>query len=98
MANATLSPESRRGGAYGGKAALLTLGRANQSAPPSQVEEALAIARRLLDAGADPNRAAAIDGFLLLPVPLTKTLSGASGAGLTLSYDVDSGKLTLEER
>jgi hypothetical protein len=49
-------------------------------------------------AGADPNRAAAIDGFLLLPVPLTKTLTGPGGAGLTLSYDVDSGSLTLEER
>jgi ankyrin repeat protein len=56
VANATLGPEMRRGGAYGGKAALLTLGRANKPAPASQVEEALAIARRLLDAGADPNR------------------------------------------
>ena len=56
MANATLSPDSRRGGAYGGKAALLTLGRGNESALPSQLEQALEITRTLLDAGADPNR------------------------------------------
>lgn len=56
VANANLGPERRRGGAYGGKAALLTLGRRNQPVVPSQVEEALAIVRRLLDAGADPNR------------------------------------------
>ncbi len=56
VANAMLGPDFRRGGAYGGKAALLTLGRVDKPAPASQVEEALAIARRLLDAGADPNR------------------------------------------
>jgi len=55
VANAMLGPDFRRGGAYGGKAALLTLGRADKQAPPTQVEEALTIARRLLDAGADPN-------------------------------------------
>jgi ankyrin repeat protein len=55
VANAMLGPDVRRGGAYGGKAALLTLGRVDKSAPASQVEEALAITRRLLDAGADPN-------------------------------------------
>ena len=43
VANATLGPDFRRGGAYGGKAALLTLGRVNKAAPASQVEEALAI-------------------------------------------------------
>lgn len=56
VANATLTPDFRRGGAYGGKAALLTLGRAEKAAPASQVQEALTIVRRLLDAGADPNR------------------------------------------
>jgi ankyrin repeat protein len=56
VANATLGPEFRRGGAYGGKAALLTLGKAAGPAPASEVEEGLAIARRLLDGGADPNR------------------------------------------
>lgn len=56
VADATLGPDFRRGGAYGGKAALLTLGRIDKPAPASQVEEALAIARRLLDAEADPNR------------------------------------------
>ena len=56
VANAMLGPDLRRGGAYGGKAALLTLGRVNKAAPASQVEEALSIARSLLAAGADPNR------------------------------------------
>jgi ankyrin repeat protein len=56
VANASMGPGLRRGGAYGGKAALLTLGKADKSATPSQAEEALAIVRRLLDAGADPNR------------------------------------------
>lgn len=56
VADATLGPELRRGGAYGGKAALLTLGRLDKAAPASELEQALAIARRLLDAGADPNR------------------------------------------
>ena len=56
VANAMLGPDFRRGGAYGGKAALLTLGKVDKAAPASQVEEALAIARRLLDDGADPDR------------------------------------------
>lgn len=56
VANATVGPDFRRGGAYGGKAALLTLGRADRQAPATQLEEALAIVRRLLDDGADPNR------------------------------------------
>ena len=56
VANAMLGPESRKGGAYGGKSALLTLGTVDKAAPASQVQEALAIARRLLDAGADPNQ------------------------------------------
>jgi ankyrin repeat protein len=56
VANAAVSPEFRRGGAYGGKAALLTLSKADKTASVSQLEEALAIVARLLDLGADPNR------------------------------------------
>ncbi|HYI94128.1 MAG TPA: ankyrin repeat domain-containing protein [Bryobacteraceae bacterium] len=56
VANAMLGPDLRRGGAYGGKAALLTLGRVDKAAPASQVDEALSIASKLLAAGADPNR------------------------------------------
>ena len=56
VANATLGPDYRRGGAYGGKAALLTLGKADKAAPASELEKALTIARRLLEAGADPNQ------------------------------------------
>jgi ankyrin repeat protein len=56
VANAALGPEHRRGGAYGGKAALLSLGRSPGEATASRLEEALTIVRRLLDAGADPNR------------------------------------------
>jgi hypothetical protein len=48
-------------------------------------------------AGSDPNRGVAVDGFFLLPVPLTQTLTGPNGARLTISYNVDSGKLTLED-
>ena len=49
-------------------------------------------------AGSDPTRGVSVDGFFLLPVPLTQTLSGPNGARLTLSaYDVEHGKLTLEE-
>ncbi len=56
VANATLGLEFRRGGAYGGKAALLTIGRADALAPKSDIEDGLAITRLLLDGGADPNR------------------------------------------
>jgi ankyrin repeat protein len=56
VANAMLGPDFRRGGAYGGKAALLTLGRVEKPAPASELESALIIVRRLLDAGADPNQ------------------------------------------
>ncbi len=48
-------------------------------------------------AGSDPTRNIAVDGFLLLPVPLTQTLTTKDGARLTLQYDVEHGKLTLEE-
>jgi ankyrin repeat protein len=56
VANAALGLEFRRGGAYGGKAALLSIGRADGVAPKSDIEDGLAIVRRLLDDGADPNR------------------------------------------
>lgn len=56
VANAALGPEYRRGGAYGGKSALLTVGKADGTAPASRLEEALAIVARILDAGGDPNQ------------------------------------------
>jgi hypothetical protein len=49
-------------------------------------------------AGRDPGRGVAVDGFFLLPVPLTQTLTGPNGARLTIAYDVEHGKLTLEDR
>jgi ankyrin repeat protein len=56
VAHAALGAESRRGSAYGRNPALLSLGGAEKEAAAGSVEEALAIAGRLLDAGADPNR------------------------------------------
>lgn len=56
VANASLGPEFRRGGAYGGKSALLTIGKADAQAPASQLEDALTITRRILEGGGDPNR------------------------------------------
>lgn len=55
VANAMLGPDHRRGGAYGGKPALLALGKTDNQAPAGEVDAAMTIARRLLDAGADPN-------------------------------------------
>jgi ankyrin repeat protein len=55
VANATIGAELRKGGAYGRNAALLSLGGADKAAPPVTVDAALAIAQRLLEAGADPN-------------------------------------------
>jgi ankyrin repeat protein len=55
VANVALGPEFRRGGAYGRNAALLSLGRTGE-ARAYTVEDALAIVKLLLDAGADPNR------------------------------------------
>jgi hypothetical protein len=46
--------------------------------------------------GADSQRSAAIDGFLLLPAKLIKTYSGPGGS-LILTYDIDAGHLTVEE-
>jgi hypothetical protein len=47
-------------------------------------------------AGADPQRAAAIDGFLLLPAVLTRSFSGPDGS-LVLTYDINLGRLSIEE-
>jgi hypothetical protein len=52
---------------------------------------------RLEYAGTDPARAALVDGFLLLPARITSTLTAPGGHVLTLIYDIDSGKLALEE-
>ncbi len=46
--------------------------------------------------GADPQRAAAIDGFLLMPAKLSRTFSGPGGS-LTLTYSIDTGQLNIEE-
>jgi hypothetical protein len=48
--------------------------------------------------GSDPARAALIDGFLILPARLTRTLVAPDGRSLTLTYDIESGKLALEEK
>jgi ankyrin repeat protein len=56
VANATLGAAFRRGGAYRGNQALLSLGPAGTRAPNESLEPALAIVKRLLDAGGDPNR------------------------------------------
>ena len=48
-------------------------------------------------AGSDPARAALIDGFLVLPARMTRTLVTPDGHMLTLTYDIESGKLTFEE-
>jgi hypothetical protein len=53
---------------------------------------------RLEYAGSDPARAALIDGFLLLPARLTKTLVAPDEHTLTITYDIESSKLTLEEK
>jgi hypothetical protein len=53
---------------------------------------------RLEYAGSDPARTALIDGFLLLPARMTKTLVAPDGHLLTITYDIESGKLTLEEK
>jgi hypothetical protein len=49
-------------------------------------------------AGADPARKIALDGFLLTPARLTKKLEAQDGRMLTLTYDVDTGQFTMEEK
>ena len=48
-------------------------------------------------AGTDPTRAAAIDGFLLMPAALSKHFTGPEG-DLILIYDVNLGQLRIEEQ
>jgi hypothetical protein len=47
-------------------------------------------------AGTDPQRSAAIDGFLLMPVKLTRSFNGPGGS-LVLTYDIDLGQLSIQE-
>ncbi|HEY9528266.1 MAG TPA: hypothetical protein VIR02_14325, partial [Anaerolineales bacterium] len=47
--------------------------------------------------GADPARAAAIDGFLLMPAKLTRSFTGPGGT-LVVTYDIDLGQLSIEEQ
>jgi hypothetical protein len=50
-------------------------------------------------AGTDLTRTVALDGFLLVPAQLTKTLDAPQGGRtLTLLYDIESGRFTMEER
>ena len=49
-------------------------------------------------AGTDPTRKVALDGFLLVPAQLTKTLEAPNGATLTLTYDIDTGQFIIEEK
>jgi hypothetical protein len=47
-------------------------------------------------AGADPQRAAAIDGFLLMPAKLTRSFIGQGGS-LILTYDIHLGHFSIQE-
>jgi hypothetical protein len=47
--------------------------------------------------GADPQRSAAIDGFLVMPAKLTRSYTGPGGS-LVLTYDIDMGKLSIKEQ
>ena len=42
-------------------------------------------------------RSAALDGFLLTPAKLTKRFTGPDGA-VVLTYDIELGKLSIEEQ
>jgi ankyrin repeat protein len=56
VANAALGAAFRKGGAYRGNQALLSLGPAGRRPPSETLDPALAIVHSLLEAGADPNR------------------------------------------
>jgi ankyrin repeat protein len=56
IARASLGAVFRAGGAYRGNPALLSLGPEDRQASPDTIVSALAIVKRLLDSGADPNR------------------------------------------
>jgi hypothetical protein len=47
--------------------------------------------------GVDSARAAAIDGFLLMPAKLTKSFTGPGGT-LVLTYDINLGQLSIQEQ
>jgi hypothetical protein len=49
-------------------------------------------------AGTDPARKIALDGFLLMPAQLTKTLEAPTGQTLTLTYDIDTGQFRIQEK
>ena len=50
-------------------------------------------------AGTDPARTVALDGFLLVPAQLTRTLEAPQeGRDLTLLYDIESGQFKMEEK
>jgi hypothetical protein len=46
--------------------------------------------------GTDPQRALAIDGFLLIPAKLTKSFTGPGGK-LILTYDIQRGQVSIQE-
>lgn len=48
-------------------------------------------------AGSDPTRAVELDGFLLLPPVLHKTLADSAGHQIQLTYELDGGALTIRE-
>lgn len=48
-------------------------------------------------AGTEPNRRATIDGFLLQPTVARRVFEGPSGEQLTLTYDTQTGEITVDE-
>jgi hypothetical protein len=48
-------------------------------------------------AGTEPGRRAVIDGFLIQPVVAQRVFAGPDGARLTLTYDTQTGAVTLSE-
>jgi len=52
---------------------------------------------RVSYSGSDPDRAALVDAFLLLPAVLTREFTSPAGERLTLRYDLMTGRLTWEE-
>ena len=47
-------------------------------------------------AGADPERNVSLDGFLVMPVQLTRVLTGPDGGKLTITYNLDTGQFDME--
>ncbi|HVO70649.1 MAG TPA: sugar-binding protein [Aggregatilineaceae bacterium] len=48
-------------------------------------------------AGTEPNRRGAIDGLLIQPVVAQRVFEGPDGASLTLTYDTQTGEVTIGE-